>query len=37
VVGHMERMSKNMESMRPGMMGPGMGGPPPSPQPQKPE
>jgi hypothetical protein len=31
VVGHMDRMQRNMESMGPGMMdGPGMGGPPPS-------
>lgn len=36
VIGHMERMQKNMESMGPGMMhGQGMGGPPPTPkQPQ---
>lgn len=35
LVGHMDRMLKQMESMGPGMMGPGMGGPPPPPPTEK--
>jgi len=43
MVGHMEHMMKEMDSLGPGMMGPGMmhhggmGGPPPNPPDQKPQ